>query len=86
MDHAPDCSIYSATVLFSCRSDKEMHMWLMLWLTVSMSASLQQPDQVPAAASVSQAASSKIWIGKYSEFEEFIRSAKIERTKTSGRG
>jgi hypothetical protein len=63
-------------------------MWLLLWLAVSVSASLQQPASgpTPTATSAPQTTSSKIWIGRYAEFEEFISSAKIERLKDVGTG
>jgi hypothetical protein len=52
-------------------------MRLMLWLAVSLAMPLWQG---PPSAAVSQAAesrSSKIWIGRYTEFEEFLRTAPI---------
>jgi hypothetical protein len=63
-------------------------MWLLVWLAVSLSVSLQQASPPPSApaASATQAASSKIWIGRYAEFEEFIRSAKIDSLKDIGTG
>ena len=68
-------------------------MWLLLWATLSVAHPVQQspaqppavPPAVPAVANLS-APSAKIWIGHYEEFEEFIRSAKIERTKEVGVG
>jgi hypothetical protein len=53
-------------------------MWLILWLAITFAT----PAQEPAAAVVAQAQkppSSKIWIGRYAEFEEFLRTAKIDR-------
>jgi hypothetical protein len=40
--------------------------------------------QAPTPAQ--QATDSRIWIGKYGEFEEFLRTAKIERTSGTGVG
>ena len=58
------------------------------------SVALQQPptpapqgpapaEQVPAVAR-SAAPSSKIWIGRYAEYEEFLRTAVIDRTTATG--
>ena len=52
-------------------------------------ASFQQPAQAvaaPAAAQTAQPASSKIWVGRYQEFEEFLRTAEIERTTNVSTG
>jgi hypothetical protein len=50
-------------------------------------APAQQPpaavEQLPAAAP-SAAASSKVWIGRYAECEEFLRTAVIDRTTATG--
>ena len=50
-------------------------------------APAQQPpaaaEQVPAAAP-SAAPSSKVWIGRYAEYEEFLRTAVIDRTTLTG--
>ncbi len=54
-------------------------MWLILWLAVSLSSPTQQQAAASPTTSAPQAASSKIWVGRYAEFEEFIRSAKITR-------
>ena len=48
----------------------------------SVLASKQQPAQAvatPAAAQATEPVSSKIWVGRYQEFEEFLRTAEIER-------
>src|ERR1700681_3610203 len=53
-------------------------MWLILWLAVTLAT----PVQEPAAGVASQTQTpptSKIWIGRYAEFEEFLRTAKIDR-------
>jgi hypothetical protein len=53
-------------------------MWLILWLAITFAT----PVQEPAASVVVQAqtpASSIIWIGRYAEFEEFLRTAKFDR-------
>ena len=45
--------------------------------------SFQQPAPVgtaPALAQTPQPSSSKIWVGRYAEFEDFLRTADIERT------
>jgi hypothetical protein len=51
-------------------------------------APAQQPpaaaEQAPAA-SPSAAPSSKVWIGRYAEYEEFLRTAVIDRTTETGR-
>src|SRR5580765_7617061 len=51
-------------------------------------ASLQQPAPSVSAPAAPQAAavSSKIWVGRYAEFEEFLRTAEIERTTTASTG
>ena len=65
-------------------------MRLPLWLALSVlvatnSAALvaselrDQPTSTAAVASAAQPASSKVWIGRYSEYEEFLRTAAIER-------
>ena len=54
-------------------------MWSMLSLLLSLLAPVQAPA-TPAAAPAEGPPSSKIWIGRYAEFEEFLRTAKIERT------
>jgi len=60
-------------------------MWLIVWIALSVLAPLPLAPAAPQAQ-VQAAASSKIWIGRYGEFEEFIRSAKIERIKEIGTG
>jgi hypothetical protein len=53
--------------------------WQILWLALAVAFPFSQaPDSVTPQAE--QPASSKIWIGRYAEFEEFLRTAKIERT------
>jgi hypothetical protein len=55
----------------------------------SVLASLQQPAQAvaaPAAAQAAEPSSSKIWVGRYGEFEEFLRTAEIERTTNVSTG
>jgi len=47
-------------------------------LAVVPSAPLQSPSAVPAPAQA-PAASSKVWIGHYAEYEEYLRTAPIER-------
>jgi hypothetical protein len=58
-------------------------MWLMLWLTLAIPARAQQPAPVAAPP---PAASSKIWIGRYKEFEDFLRTAPFDRFKTTDVG
>jgi hypothetical protein len=54
-------------------------MRLILWLALSLFVPLQQ-----AAAPVSPPpADSRIWIGRYAEFEQFLRTANIERYKAT---
>jgi hypothetical protein len=53
-------------------------MWLILWLAITFAT----PVQEPAASVVLQTPTppnSKIWIGRYAEFEEFLRTARIDR-------
>ena len=52
-------------------------MWL--WLSLVALWASSPLHQAPADAP-SQAVSSKIWIGRYAEFEAYLRVAKIERT------
>jgi len=73
-------------------------LWLALFaigctLATSVRASLQPSAplraQAAAAAAANQAAapsSSKIWIGRYKEFEDFLRTAEIERTTNVSTG
>lgn len=55
-------------------------MWLILWLAVSFAMPAQQAA-AGVAAQAQPPASSKVWIGRYAEFEEFLRTAKIESLK-----
>jgi hypothetical protein len=51
----------------------------------SVPAALSRPAQAAAAPAATPAAepiSSKIWLGRHQEFEEFLRTAEIERTTT----
>jgi hypothetical protein len=41
-----------------------------------------QAVAAPAGAQAAEPSSSKIWVGRYKEFEEFLRTAEIERTTT----
>lgn len=50
----------------------------------SVLASFQQPAQ--ATAQAAEPASSKIWVGRYQEFEEFLRTAEIERVANVSTG
>jgi hypothetical protein len=59
-------------------------MWFIVWLLVSLPI-VQQQSAVPAAASA-KAADSRIWIGRYAEFEAFLKSAAIERQEGIGTG
>src|SRR5437762_878794 len=73
-------------------------LWLALFAisytsATSVRASLQPPAQQPAQAGVAPAAaqavapsSSKIWVGRYREFEDFLRTAEIERTTNVSTG
>jgi hypothetical protein len=68
-------------------------LWLALFAVgcasaTSVVASLQQPAPgVPAPAAPQAAAvSSKIWVGRYAEFEEFLRTAEIDRTAAVSTG
>jgi hypothetical protein len=66
-----------------------MTMRLMSWLLVSLVFSLlESPVRVvaQAPAPAQQATDSRVWIGKYGEFEEFLRTAKIERTSGTSVG
>jgi hypothetical protein len=59
-------------------------MWLMLWLAVALAFPLEQSSG--SAAQAEQPSSSKVWIGRYTEYEEFLRSATIERMQDIGVG
>jgi len=64
--------------------------WLALLAVSCLSAtsalvSSQQPASVaasPSAAQAKQPSGSKIWLGRHAEFEEFLRTAEIERVTT----
>ncbi|HXK09299.1 MAG TPA: hypothetical protein VMT70_06640, partial [Vicinamibacteria bacterium] len=47
-------------------------------LTLVTLASAQSPPAAPAPTET-PAASSKVWIGHYAEYEEFLKTAPIER-------
>lgn len=55
-------------------------MWLILWLAISFAMPAQEPP-AGAAVQAQQPANSKIWIGRYAEFEDFLRTARIESFK-----
>jgi hypothetical protein len=63
-------------------------LWLALLAVCSASAasvleSFQQPEAAtPVAAPAVRATTSKVWIGRYAEYEEFLRTAEIEKTET----
>jgi hypothetical protein len=67
-------------------------LWLALFAVLYLSAAaLTSPQQLAPVAGAQAAAqstpvSSKIWVGRYAEFEEFLRTAEIERTTTVGTG
>ena len=55
----------------------------------SLQPSAQQPAQAgatPAAAPAAAPSSSKIWVGRYKEFEDFLRTAEIDRTTNVSTG
>ena len=54
-------------------------MWSTLWLLLSLLIPVQAPAARAPAPAVAPAGP-KIWIGRYAEFEEFLRTATIERT------
>jgi hypothetical protein len=60
----------------------------LLALIVALAWPLPQtpPAPRPAAAAADPASGSKIWVGRYEEFEEFIRSAPLVRTTDVGSG
>ena len=68
-------------------------LWLTLFAVSCLSAnsaliSFQQPAaaKTAPAAQAPPAVSSKIWVGRYAEFEDYLRTAEIERTTTVGVG
>ena len=69
-------------------------LWLALLAVGSVSmpsgmAALQPPSQAASASSAVQAAepiSSKVWVGQYQVFEEFLGTAEIERTTNVSTG
>jgi len=52
--------------------------WI-LWLALTSLLPVQQPAVQQTASTTP--ASTKIWIGRYAEFEQFLRTAEIEQTK-----
>jgi len=54
-------------------------MWRILWLALAFALPVPQAPTTDAPSS-ELPANSKIWIGRYAEFEEFLRTAKIERS------
>jgi len=71
-------------------------MGFIYWLAISLALSVNagnaslstQEQQATAAApaSTQEPTGVKVWVGRYGEFEEFISSAKIVRTKDVGTG
>ena len=63
-------------------------LWLALFAVGLASAppvleSFQKPEAAaPVAAPAVKATTSKVWIGRYAEFEEFLRTAEIVKTET----
>ena len=60
-------------------------MWFTIWLLVSLPV-LQQQSDVRAAAPVKAPTDSRVWIGRYAEFEAYLQSAAIERQEDIGTG
>jgi hypothetical protein len=60
-------------------------MWLMVWLLISLPV-LAQQSAVPVAGSPAAAGDSRVWIGRYAEYEAFLKSAVIERQEGIGTG
>ncbi len=58
-------------------------MALWLWLAASFFVLVPQAPPQPRPAALEQPAGSKVWIGRYGEFEEFLRTAQIERTQAT---
>jgi len=56
-----------------------MRLWL--WLAASFLVSV--PQVIPQQPADSTPVGSKIWIGRHAEFEEFLRTATIERTEAT---
>jgi hypothetical protein len=69
-------------------------LWLALLAVVSVAATSARASYQQTGADVTNGAtarigegsSSKIWVGRYQEFEEFLRTAEIERTTTASTG
>jgi hypothetical protein len=67
-------------------------LWLALLAVSSVSAtsaieSFQQPEpRTSVDAQAAKPSTTKVWIGRYAEYEEFLRTAEIERTETVGTG
>jgi hypothetical protein len=67
-------------------------LWLALVAVASVPAalipaSLQQPATgTPISAAAGERSSSKVWVGRYEEFEAFLRTAEIDRTTTAATG
>jgi hypothetical protein len=67
--------------------------WLALLVAISVASSVpgssQQPSggaTPPVAAQAGEPSSSKIWVGRYEEFEDFLRTVEIERTTSVSTG
>ena len=56
-------------------------MRLILWLAVALSLPLQQAA-VPVAPPAGAPADSRIWIGHYAEFEEYLKEVAAGRPET----
>jgi len=68
-------------------------LWLALLAVIAVASSVPGSSQQPAAAATppssaqaGEPSSSKIWVGRYEEFEEFLRTAEIERTTSVSTG
>src|SRR5437867_126940 len=55
----------------------------LLWLAVSMAVPLWPAVTSRVGAQAPQPSSSKIWIGRYAEFEEFLRTAPFQKRSES---